>query len=117
MLILVSTLSSLILISGCLLALAIFLRLKSFIEEEKGSPFECGFAPQSVSRNPFSVHFFLLSIIFLIFDIELILLFPYILKIRATPWTRFLFLLVLILLIYGALLEWSQKILDWLNFL
>ena len=43
----------------------------------KRSPFECGFNPRYNRRLPFSLHFFLVAIIFVIFDVELILLFPF----------------------------------------
>ena len=44
---------------------------------EKSRPFECGFLGIEGSRSPFRVHFFLVSLIFLVFDIELVILFPY----------------------------------------
>lgn len=44
---------------------------------EKNNPFECGFLGYEEGRSPFSIHFFLVSLIFLIFDIELILIFPF----------------------------------------
>ena len=44
---------------------------------EKSSPFECGFLGLEERRSPFRVHFFIVSLIFLIFDIELVILFPY----------------------------------------
>lgn len=44
---------------------------------EKGAPFECGFLGLEESRSPFRVHFFLISLIFLVFDVELVIIFPY----------------------------------------
>lgn len=53
------------------------LRIKKDIREAKLGPFECGFVTIREGRIPFSFQFFLVSLIFLIFDVELILLFPY----------------------------------------
>ena len=50
--------------------------LKNFINREHNSVFECGFITKIESKFRFSLHFFLVGLIFLIFDVELILLFP-----------------------------------------
>jgi NADH-ubiquinone oxidoreductase chain 3 len=60
-----------------LLVLIFFtISLKSVSDTEKVRPFECGFIPKSNSRFFFSLQFFLVTIVFLIFDVELVLIFP-----------------------------------------
>jgi len=45
-------------------------------DKEKGSPFECGFDPAGITRLPFCMKFFLVRIIFLVFDVEVTLILP-----------------------------------------
>ncbi len=59
-----------------LLGLGLALRFKHKLDREKLSPFECGFTPKSGSRVPLSLRFFLIAIVFLIFDVALVLIFP-----------------------------------------
>lgn len=76
---------SFIIASLVLVALVFFLgmvfRKKLNFYEEKISPFECGFTPIFNARLPFSIRFFLISLVFLVFDVELIILFPFIMNI------------------------------------
>nr|AKE07168.1 NADH dehydrogenase subunit 3 [Monopterus albus] len=82
---------------------------------EKLSPYECGFDPLGSARLPFSIRFFLLAILFLLFDLVIALLLP-------LPWssqlplanhTFFLASTILILLTLGLIYEWQQGGLEW----
>lgn len=84
---------------------------------EKLSAFECGFDPLSKMRSPFSTRFFLLVVLFLIFDVEIALLFPVLRALRAK---RSILLLssvgvFLIILLVGIFHEWNEGALDWIG--
>nr|QGA74034.1 NADH dehydrogenase subunit 3 [Chalcophana sp. N69] len=88
---------------------------KSFSDREKNSPFECGFDPKSHSRLPFSLQFFMIGIIFLIFDIEIAILLPMIFSLKSSNPVMFsvtttTFILILII---GLIHEWKQGSLNW----
>nr|YP_009344629.1 NADH dehydrogenase subunit 3 [Entylia carinata]APU51894.1 NADH dehydrogenase subunit 3 [Entylia carinata] len=88
---------------------------KPMVDKQKMSPFECGFNPMSNKRMPFSIHFFMIAIIFLIFDIEIIIILPSILTMKYTmikywSFTSFTFTIVLIL---GLYYEWYNGLLNW----
>nr|YP_003002307.1 NADH dehydrogenase subunit 3 [Branchiostegus albus]ACF24622.1 NADH dehydrogenase subunit 3 [Branchiostegus albus] len=84
-------------------------------DQEKLSPYECGFDPLGSARMPFSLRFFLVAILFLLFDLEIALLLP-------LPWgdqlpspllTFFWASAVLIILTLGLIYEWLQGGLEW----
>nr|UCS09545.1 NADH dehydrogenase subunit 3 [Anilany helenae] len=84
-------------------------------DSEKLSPYECGFDPLGSARLPYSMRFFLVAILFLLFDLEIALLLP-------SPWATQLFnplptmfwaLTILSILTIGFIYEWSKGGLEW----
>nr|APX40882.1 NADH dehydrogenase subunit 3 [Psylliodes hispanus] len=106
------------LISTILIILIMLLNLiskKTFYDREKSSPFECGFDPKSYTRLPFSLHFFLIAIIFLIFDVEITLLLPLILTLKISNIMNYSYILTIFItiLLLGIYHEWNQGALNW----
>lgn len=97
-----------------ILTLNFLISIKLLKNREKISPFECGFDPLSKSRIPFRIHFFLIRLIFLIFDIEITLLIPLVYLINTySKICILLSFLFLIILITGLLIEYLEKSIDW----
>nr|YP_003457129.1 NADH dehydrogenase subunit 3 [Sladenia gardineri]BAI76975.1 NADH dehydrogenase subunit 3 [Sladenia gardineri] len=84
-------------------------------DQEKLSPYECGFDPLGSARLPFSLRFFLVAILFLLFDLEIALLLPLPWGDQlASPTMTFLWAsIVLTLLTLGLIYEWLQGGLEW----
>nr|AVK74269.1 NADH dehydrogenase subunit 3 [Newtonia amphichroa]AVK74270.1 NADH dehydrogenase subunit 3 [Newtonia amphichroa]AVK74271.1 NADH dehydrogenase subunit 3 [Newtonia amphichroa]AVK74272.1 NADH dehydrogenase subunit 3 [Newtonia amphichroa]AVK74276.1 NADH dehydrogenase subunit 3 [Newtonia amphichroa] len=84
-------------------------------DSEKLSPYECGFDPLGSARLPFSIRFFLVAILFLLFDLEIALLLPLPWATQLqTPITTLTWASTLILLLtLGLIYEWLQGGLEW----
>nr|AXS65416.1 NADH dehydrogenase subunit 3 [Tenebrionoidea sp. 6 KM-2017] len=106
-----------LIISFLMILIVNLISKKSFMDREKSSPFECGFDPKSSARMPFSLHFFLIAMIFLIFDVELTLLFPLIISLKYSNLMNYFFILIffIMILLIGLYHEWNQGALNWLN--
>nr|YP_009536808.1 NADH dehydrogenase subunit 3 [Parvasolenaia rivularis]AOW43955.1 NADH dehydrogenase subunit 3 [Parvasolenaia rivularis] len=99
-----------------LLVVGLFLGFSLFIGREKSSPFECGFDPVGSSRVPFSLRFFLLAVIFVVFDVEIVLLFPAVMVVGSPlMWVGgcLTLLFFLVLLFVGVIHEWREGSLEW----
>ena len=96
------------------LLLGSLLSKKLVFDREKIRPFECGFTPKFNARLPFTLRFFLISIIFLVFDVELVLMFPFLIRLNFynNIITITLISLFLLILILGLTHEWNQGSLE-----
>ena len=105
---------------GVALALAVMIVIVSLIaarqkpDSEKLSPYECGFEPFADARSKFDVRFYLVSILFIIFDLEVAFLFPWAVSLGSIGlfgfWSMIVFLLVLTV---GFVYEWKKGALEW----
>nr|YP_009104471.1 NADH dehydrogenase subunit 3 [Heliornis fulica]AHA13332.1 NADH dehydrogenase subunit 3 [Heliornis fulica] len=84
-------------------------------DSEKLSPYECGFDPLGSARLPFSIRFFLVAILFLLFDLEIALLLPlpWAIQLKSPATTLTLAIIIIILLTMGLVYEWMQGGLEW----
>nr|ABV23478.1 NADH dehydrogenase subunit 3 [Dysithamnus plumbeus] len=82
---------------------------------EKLSPYECGFDPLGSARLPFSIRFFLVAILFLLFDLEIALLLPlpWATQLQSPLTTLMWSSIIILLLTLGLVYEWIQGGLDW----
>src|ERR671918_591332 len=81
---------------------------------EKLAPYECGMPPVGDARERQSVKFYLVAMIFLLFDIEIAFLYPWAMALRDLGWTGFLQVaLFMLLLLAGYVYVWRKGALDW----
>nr|USH58373.1 NADH dehydrogenase subunit 3 [Cyclopsitta diophthalma diophthalma]USH58385.1 NADH dehydrogenase subunit 3 [Cyclopsitta diophthalma diophthalma] len=84
-------------------------------DSEKLSPYECGFDPLGSARLPFSIRFFLVAILFLLFDLEIALLLPlpWATQLKHPTTTLIWASTIILLLTLGLIYEWTQGGLEW----
>lgn len=101
-------------ILACVIILASFLLVTQKPESEKLSTYECGFEPYEDAKNKFDVQFYIVAILFVLFDIEIIILLPWCLSLSTMSllayWSVIEFLLELGL---GFVYVWCAGALDW----
>ena len=81
---------------------------------DKASGYECGFDPFSDARDPFNIKFYLVSILFIIFDVEMIFFFPWVLCQEYASLAGFFSMYIFFFVfIFGFFYEYRKKALDW----
>jgi NADH-quinone oxidoreductase subunit A len=80
----------------------------------KVSAYECGFEPFDDARRRFDVRFYLVAILFIIFDLEVAFLFPWAVSLKDIGWFGFLSMIGFLgVLTVGFVYEWCKGALDW----
>nr|AVJ52400.1 NADH dehydrogenase subunit 3 [Dalcantha cf. alata YW-2018] len=102
-------------ISVLLMMMCSIISKYSIMDREKMSPFECGFDPMSSARMPFSIQFFLIAVLFLIFDVEIVIMLPIIMtmKISLTKVWMMIITMFILTLILGLYYEWKTGSIEW----
>lgn len=99
---------------ACAAIVASFIVAKQKPDAEKLSAYECGFEAFDQSRHKFDVRFYLVAILFIIFDLEVAFLFPWVITLGSIGfygfWSMMVFLTVLTV---GFIYEWKKGALDW----
>jgi len=111
-LILISLILSLII--AVLLFFIVFVLQTNSNQLEKISAYECGFHPFEDTRQRFNIRFYLVAILFIIFDLEIIYLFPWVLVLNYIGFFGFWVMIIFIyILTIGFIYEWMKGALDW----
>lgn len=83
-------------------------------DDEKLSAYECGFEAFEDARMKFDVRYYLVAILFIIFDLEIAFLFPWAVVLEQIGWTGFWAMMVFLgLLVVGFIYEWKKGALEW----
>src|SRR5205807_8271227 len=81
---------------------------------EKAAPYECGMPAIGDARERQSIKFYLVAMIFLLFDIEVAFLYPWAMALRQLGWNGFMqVVLFILLLLAGYVYVWREGVLDW----
>lgn len=98
-----------------LLLLSYLLGMKE-ISNEHLSPYECGFEPFDEGQKTIDIHFYVVGVLFLIFDLEIAFLFPWAVSLNSIGlYGFFLMIFFLFIITLGFLYEWARGGLDWSN--
>ncbi len=97
---------------------SIFISETVVLNREELSSYECGFEHHNVSRIPFSLRYFFLTLLFLLFDLEILLLLftPYVVISRYIYLSYLLVFIFILILFIGLMYEWNDGTLEWIKY-
>ncbi len=101
------------LLGVAMLALATFLGPKK-LSPVKSAPFECGSNPVGSARERFAVKFYVVGLLFIVFDLETVLFYPWAVQFKALGWFGFFVMFIFaVTLVVGLVYVWRKGALDW----
>jgi NADH-quinone oxidoreductase subunit A len=80
----------------------------------KGLPYECGVVPKSDARAPFNIHYYLVAVLFVLFDLEAVFIYPWAVSLRSlgTAALGEMFVFIAVLLV-GLVYAWKKGVFEW----
>lgn len=82
---------------------------------EKLTTYECGIEPRSDSWSPFAIRYYIFALLFVLFDVEAVFLFPWAIIFRSMGFTGLIEMLVFItVLLFGLIYAWIKGALEWM---
>jgi NADH-quinone oxidoreductase subunit A len=102
------------LLAGVLMVGIGFVLSTSKPDSEKLSQYECGFEPSGDARMKFDVRYYLVAILFIIFDLEIAFLFPWAVALEEIGLVGFVAMMLFLgVLVVGFIYEWKKGALEW----
>ena len=84
------------------------------ITREKIAPYECGISPVGNAREKFSISFYLVGMLFILFDVEVAFLFPWAVVYKSLKWFGFIEMFIFIAVLFaGYIYIWKKGALEW----
>jgi NADH-quinone oxidoreductase subunit A len=105
--------AAIVLIGLAILGLSAWVGAKG-ASREKLSPYECGIPPVGNARERFSISFYLVGMLFILFDVEAVFLYPWAVIYKSLKWFGFVeMFLFIVILLAGYIYVWKKGALDW----
>jgi NADH-quinone oxidoreductase subunit A len=80
----------------------------------KGLPYECGVVPKADARAPFNVHYYLVAVLFVLFDLEAVFIYPWAVSLRSLSTVALVEMFVFIaVLLVGLVYAWKKGVFEW----
>jgi NADH-quinone oxidoreductase subunit A len=84
------------------------------INPNKGRPYECGVVPENDARAPFNIHFYLVAVLFVLFDLEAVFIYPLAISLRSLGTPALIEMLVfIVILLVGYIYAWKKGVFEW----